>query len=56
MERKILLLGDPRLYEVSEEVKREELEELRLFLKICSTVLKESGEITDLDVQSRHRR
>ncbi len=29
MERKILLLGDPRLYEVSEEVKREELEELR---------------------------
>ena len=30
MERKILLLGDPRLYEISEEVKREELEELRL--------------------------
>ena len=29
MERKILLLGDPRLYEISEEVKREELEELR---------------------------
>ena len=29
MEREILLLGDPRLYEVSEEVKREELEDLR---------------------------
>ena len=29
MERKILLLGDPRLYEVSEEVRREELEMLR---------------------------
>ena len=29
MERKILLLGDPRLYEISEEVKREELDELR---------------------------
>ena len=29
MERQILLLGDPRLYETSEEVTREELEELR---------------------------
>ena len=29
MERKILLLGDPKLYQVSEEVKKEELEELR---------------------------
>lgn len=29
MERKILLLGDPKLYEVSEEVKQEELESLR---------------------------
>lgn len=29
MEREILLLGDPRLYEVSQEVRREELEELR---------------------------
>ena len=29
MEREILLLGNPELYEVSEEVKREELEELR---------------------------
>ena len=29
MERTILLLGDPRLYEPSEEVKREELEQLR---------------------------
>lgn len=29
MEREILLLGDPRLYEVSEEVRREELDELR---------------------------
>ena len=28
MERTILLLGDPRLYEPSEEVKREELEQL----------------------------
>lgn len=29
MEREILLLGDPRLYEVSEEVRREELEQLK---------------------------
>lgn len=29
MERKILLLGDPKLYEVSEEVKSQELESLR---------------------------
>ena len=29
MEREILLLGDPRLYEVCEPVKQEELEELR---------------------------
>ena len=29
MERDILLLGDPRLYEVSDEVKREELGSLR---------------------------
>ena len=29
MERDILLLGNPRLYEISEVVKREELEELR---------------------------
>ena len=29
MERDILLLGDPRLYEVSEEVTREELEQLQ---------------------------
>ena len=29
MERKILLLGDPALYEVSEEVREEELGELR---------------------------
>lgn len=29
MERKILLLGDPKLYQISEEVKKEELEELR---------------------------
>ena len=29
MEREILLLGDPRLYEVSAEVKQEELETLR---------------------------
>ena len=29
MEREILLLGNPRLYEVSEEVKEEELEGLR---------------------------
>ena len=29
MEREILLLGDPRLYEISEEVKQEELEALR---------------------------
>lgn len=29
MERPILLLGDPRLYEVSEKVDRDELEELR---------------------------
>lgn len=29
MERKILLLGNPQLYEISEEVKKEELEELK---------------------------
>jgi peptide deformylase len=29
MEREILLLGNPQLYEISEEVRREELEELR---------------------------
>ena len=29
MEKEILLLGNPKLYEVSEEIKREELEELR---------------------------
>ena len=29
MEREILLLGDPRLYEISEEVKKEELELLK---------------------------
>ena len=29
MEREILLLGDPRLYEISEEVKKEELESLK---------------------------
>lgn len=29
MEREILLLGDPRLYEVAEEVRREELDALR---------------------------
>ena len=29
MERDILLLGDPRLYEISEEIKREELDGLR---------------------------
>ena len=29
MEREILLLGNPQLYEVSEEVKREELEKMR---------------------------
>ena len=29
MEREILLLGNPKLYEVSEKIKREELEDLR---------------------------
>lgn len=29
MERQILLLGDPKLYEISKKVTREELEELR---------------------------
>ena len=29
MEREILLLGDPRLYEAAEEIKQEELDELR---------------------------
>lgn len=33
MEREILLLGDPRLYEVSEKVKPEELESLRPVFK-----------------------
>ena len=29
MERKILLLGDPRLYEIAEKVKKEELDSLK---------------------------
>ena len=29
MEREILLLGNPKLYEISEEIKHEELEEMR---------------------------
>ena len=29
MEREILMLGDPRLYEIAEEVKKEELESLK---------------------------
>ena len=29
MEREILLLGNPQLYETSEDVKKEELEDLR---------------------------
>ena len=29
MEREILLLGDPRLYEAAEEIKQEELDDLR---------------------------
>ena len=33
MEREILLLGNPQLYEISEEVKREELEDLRSVFK-----------------------
>ena len=33
MKREILLLGNPELYEVSQEVKREELEQLRPVFK-----------------------
>ena len=40
MERQILLLGDPRLYEVSEEVTREELEELRPVITDMSDCIK----------------
>lgn len=56
MERDILLLGNPRLYEISEEVKREELEELRSVLRICLIVSEVSDEIMGLDGQLRHHR
>ena len=40
MEREILLLGDPRLYEISAEVKQEELETLRpVFYPISDFVI-----------------
>ena len=39
MEREILLLGNPKLYEVSEKVKREELEDLRpVFDDMCDCI------------------
>lgn len=56
MERDILLLGNPRLYEISEEVKREELEDCALFLRICLIVSEVSDEIMGLDGQLRHHR
>ena len=57
MERDILLLGNPRLYEISEEVKREELEELRFcFYGLCLIVSEVSDEIMGLDGQLRHHR
>ena len=40
MEREILLLGDPKLYEVCEDVKQEELEDLRpVFEDMFDTIL-----------------
>ena len=39
MEREILLLGNPQLYEISEKVNREELEELRpIFTDMFDTI------------------
>ena len=35
MEREILLLGNPQLYEISEDVKKEELEDLRPVFEFC---------------------
>lgn len=49
-------LAIPDLYEISEEVKREELEELRFVLRICLIVSEVSDEIMGLDGQLRHHR
>ena len=56
MEREILLLGDPRLYEISEEVKREELEELRPVIEDMFDCIRGIGGITDSDVQLLRRK
>ena len=56
MERDILLLGNPRLYEISEEVKREELEELRSVFTDMFDCIRGIDEIMGLDGQLRHHR
>ena len=43
MKRKVLLLGDPALYEVSSAVTREELEELRPDIEDMFECLKDAG-------------
>ena len=43
MKRKVLLLGDPALYEVSSAVTREELEELRPDIEDKIECLKDAG-------------
>lgn len=53
MEREILLLGDPRLYEISEEVKKEELELLKPIFTDMFDCIKESAGIMALAAQSR---
>ena len=56
MEREILQLGNPLLYEVSEEVKREELDSLKPVFEDMFDCIRESAGIMDSDGQLRHRR
>ena len=57
MEREILLLGNPQLYEVSKKVRREELEELAEQLDIAS-VSGPTGKMSAADynmLKTKHR-
>ena len=56
MEREILLLGNPRLYETSEDVKKEELEDLRPVFEDMFDCIKGYAVTMGLDVQSLPRR
>lgn len=56
MERDILLLGNPRLYEISEEVKREELEELRSVFTDMFDCIRGIRRDYGFDGQLRHHR